>query len=572
MALTITSPAPGASVSGTITLTGHDGNNTVTAKVGTTTVGSVAVAGNDYSMSVDTTVLPNGTTVLSLSDGAGGTASVSVNVSNSSIAANAFSVSSPASGSAEGASFTMSGLAGSSWVNVAVYDSGGNKVGPDVTPVGNAWSTTINMGSETGSQTLTAKAFSVPPGQSGGTSTSVNVTYTIVSGGSATLAVTAPASNSSDASPVAVSGTTNQSSVTVSNAGVVLATLTPSGGAFSGSLALAAGTYALVFAAGTATPVTVNITVPAAGGGTTPHFYGVNAHYNEGGIWQANVAQQVADCQAMGIKTIRQDCYSTTDTATLAGLISAFAPIVIQPIFDVYPTTTNETTAYNQFFAYGVTVAQQLAGKVPVIEMMNEPEVQYFSNGTPAANGQVITNWSSDNSQWAAFRGAVRGFYAGFRSIDTTKQTLIASPSVTWLHYGILQGLWAGTAPDGTSGHPTASWDITNQHWYYNFGDIKTAGGVNTLAQLQSMFGMPIILSEIGVNTSISSSAYSSYVASAIAEYASNASTYNIVGIAWYMLYTSSESPDMGLYSSQGTQNGNRASSMATAISGHPMS
>jgi hypothetical protein len=565
VSLTITSPTAGQTVSGTINVTGTDGGATVTASDGSTALGSASVSAQAYSISVDTTKMPNGTQTITVGDGTS-TATVSVNVSNSGIAANAFTVSSPASGSAEGTTFTMSGTAGSNWVNVAVYDSGGNKVGADVTPSGGAWSTTINMGSETGSQTLTAMAFSVPPGQSGGTSASVTETYTIGTGGGATLAVTAPANNSNSAAPVSVSGTTNQPTVTVSNA------LTASGGAFSGSLTLAAGTYALTFAAGAATPVTVNVTVPASGGGTSPHFYGVNAHYNEGGIYATNVAQQVKDMQAMGIKTVRQDCGSTSDTATLAGLISAFSPIVIQPIFNVYPTTTNETTAYNQFYAYGQTVAQQLAGKVPVIEMMNEPEVQYFNNGTPAANGQSITNWSADNSQWPAFRGAVRGFYAGFRSVDTTKQTLITSPSVTWLHYGILQGLWTGAGPDGSTGNPTASWDITNQHWYYNFGDIKTAGGVNTLAQLQSMFGVPIILSEIGVNTSISQSAYDSYITSALTEYQAAAATYNIVGIDWYMLYTSTESPDMGLYSSPGTVNAARASTMASCISAHPMS
>jgi hypothetical protein len=75
----------------------------------------------------------------------------------------------------------MSGTAGTEWVNVAVYNSAGTKVGADVTPSGGTWSTTIDMGAVTGSQVLTATAFSVPAGQSGGTSTSVNETY-IISG------------------------------------------------------------------------------------------------------------------------------------------------------------------------------------------------------------------------------------------------------------------------------------------------------------------------------------------------------------------------------------------------------
>jgi hypothetical protein len=289
-------------------------------------------------------------------------------------------------------------------------------------------------------------------------------------------------------------------------------------------------------------------------------FYGVNGHYNEGGIYATNVPQQVADMQAMGVKSIRQDCGSTSDTAKLASLVSSFAPIKIQPIFNVYPAANaTETSAYNQFYAYGQTVAGQLAGKVPVIEMMNEPDVQYFS-GAPSANGQSVTNWAAYNSQWAAFRGAVRGFYAGFRSVDTTKQTLIASPSVTWLHQGILEGLWTGEAPDGSTGHPTATWDITNQHWYYDFGDIESAGGVNTLAVLQSTFKLPILLSEVGVQNSVSSSVYDSYVGTAVAEYAGAAAKYNIIGIDWYELYNFDNNGGfyMGLYNSPGVVNGGR--------------
>ena len=305
---------------------------------------------------------------------------------------------------------------------------------------------------------------------------------------------------------------------------------------------------------------------------TTPagiQFYGVNGHYTQGGIYSTNISQQVKDMKAMGVGTIRQDCYSTSDTATMANLVSQFAPINIQPIFNVYPTTTNETTAYNQFYTYGQTVAGQLAGKVPVIELMNEPENQYFTSA-PAGNGQVITNWSAVNSEYPALRGAVRGFIAGFRSVDTTKQTLIASPSVGWLHYGLLEGLWNGTAPDGTSGHATARWDVTNYHWYYDMGDIETAGGVNSLSVLHSAFNEPILLTEIGVQSSVSASVYDSYVGTALAEYAGAAAkTYDIIGVDWYELYNFDNNGGflMGLYSAQGTANAGRAAAMTTAIS-----
>ena len=275
--------------------------------------------------------------------------------------------------------------------------------------------------------------------------------------------------------------------------------------------------------------------------------------------------------KAMGITSIRQDCYSTADTAKMASLVNSFAPVKIQPVFNAFPKTTDETTAYNEFYAYGQTVAGQLAGKVAVVELMNEPENMYFAHGS-ANNGQNVTDWSSSNSQWAAFRGAVRGFYAGFRSVDTTKKTLIASPGVAWLHYGILTGLWTGKSPDGSTGHPTARWDITNYHWYYDFGDIENAGGVNTLATLKSAFNLPIMMTEIGVQTNVSSSTYNSYVASSIAEYTSSANTYNIIGVDWYELYNFQNMNGfyMGLYSSPGVVNAGRATAITNAVASHP--
>jgi len=324
-------------------------------------------------------------------------------------------------------------------------------------------------------------------------------------------------------------------------------------------------------------PVTVPpVTTPPA---TTPpvvkpttavQFYGVNGHYNDGGPYTANIAQQVKDMQAMGIKSIRQDASSMAQMTTLANLIPQFAPIVIQPIFNQYPSaSTSEATAYSTYYAYGVTNAQQFAGKVPVIELMNEPEVQYFPSG-PANNGQNITDMAASNSAWPAFRGAVRGFIDGFRSVDTTKKTLIASPSVGWLHYGILDGLWKGTAPDGSSGHPTARWDITNFHWYQDFGNIENAGNTNTnvLQYLKTAYALPIMMTEIGVQKTESESAIDSYVSTETSFYAANAAKYGIVGLSWYELYNFQNLNGfyMGLYTSQGVQNAGRAAAMKSVI------
>lgn len=410
--------------------------------------------------------------------------------------------------------------------------------------------------------------------------------------------VDSPAANASLAATFAVAGSAGSAWVNVAvwdnaSGNKVGTDATPSGGTFSSPVNM--GTLS-----GSRTLVTRAFSVPAGGHGgsqtaintvvfiasnpgsvststapSTIPFYGVNGHYVDGGPYNTGIAQQVTDMGYMGIKSMRQDCYSTGDTSTMAGLISAFAPVLIQPIFDLYPSGTNESASYATYYSYGQTVATQLAGKVAVVELMNEPEVQYFGSGTPANNGQNITDWSAANSQWPAFRGACRGFIDGFRSVDTTKQTLLAGPSVGWLHYGILDGLWNGKGPDGSTGNPTCRWDLTNQHWYYDFGNIESAGSTSTnvLQTLKTMFGVPIILTEIGVQFSQTETVIDNYIASFVAFCATKAATYGIAGVNWYEMYNYQDDSGfyMGLYSSQGTKNAGRADAMKTVIAANPM-
>jgi hypothetical protein len=131
-----------------------------------------------------------------------------------------------------------------------------------------------------------------------------------------------------------------------------------------------------------------------------------------------------------------------------------------------------------------------------------------------------------------------------------------------------LAGCTTGCLRDCGTGLP--QWDITNYHWYYDMGDIETAGGVNSLSVLHSAFNEPILLTEIGVQSSVSASVYDSYVGTALAEYAGAAAkTYDIIGVDWYELYNFDNNGGflMGLYSAQGTANAGRAAAMTTAIS-----
>jgi hypothetical protein len=499
MTISITSPVAGASVSGTINLVGNDGGVVVQASDGATPLGSVVISTPlPFTLPVDTTQFPNGAQTITVSDGVS-TASVTVIVANVvALPPATLSVSSPVAGASEPATFSVVGVAGSEWVNVAVFDDAtGAKVGADTTPTpgSGAFTIPVNMGTLTGTRQLDVIGFSVVAGQPGGT----------------------------------------QSTVSVS---VVLST----------------------------------VVTPPPPPATTLPFHGVNGHYVDGGAYSSGIAQQVADMQYMGVKSIRQDCGSSGDLTTIAGLITQFAPIMVQPIFNVYPTGTNETTIYNQYFTYGQNAATAVAGKVPVIELMNEPENQFL--GAPANNGQNITDFSAYNSKWPALRGACRGFIAGFRSVDTTKQTLIAGPSVGWLHYGLLDGLWKGTAPDGTSGHPTCQWDLTNFHWYYDDGNIENAGNTNTnvVQYLKTAYGVPIILTETGVQYSLSESAIDTYIGTIVAWMVANATKYGIVGYNHYELYNLDANSGflMGLYSSRGVKNAGRADAMKAAIAANP--
>lgn len=315
--------------------------------------------------------------------------------------------------------------------------------------------------------------------------------------------------------------------------------------------------------------------------GVTLPYYGVNAHYFQGGVYATNLPGQVRDCQNIGVKILRHDCHAGDETAVESTLIPGYAPLLVQPVFDTYGAyTKSEASTYSTYHAYGVAWANAVAGKVPIIEMMNEVENEYFPPGSLQYAGMNVTDLSGMNIKyWNAFRGMVRGFYDGFRSVDTSGQTLIAGPSIGWTHWGITGGLWAGLAPDGTNGHPQCRWDITNHHWYADDGDITYVdfgGGqvYNVLDFLQTAFGLPILLSEIGVQAVESEADYDAYIQSSLAQYAGLASTYNIVGVNWYELYNFEQGQGgewMGLFSDIAIDNNDRALVMANAIIANPM-
>ena len=477
MAITITSPASGATVSGTINVTGTDGA-TVTATHGSTILGSVTVAAQSYSISVNTTALANGSQTLTVSDGTN-TASVPVIVNN---LTTGFAVTSPANGSTESATFTMSGTAGTEWVNVAVYNSAGTKVGADVTPSGGTWSTTINMGAVSGSQVLTATAFSVPAGQPGGTSTSVNVTYTI-----------------------------------------------------SGSLP----------------------------------YYGINCHYNQGGLYTNSLAEQVSLMSANGMTVCRQDCWNT---ATMQALVNTVIPgmpgITVLPAITSGPTGTSVSNAYTQGYNMGVSAANIFAGLVPVIEMGNEFDVACVNDNV---DGTIPSDFSSSAPLYVAYQA---GLCNGFRSVDTTGKTKVMLGGIAYIHFGFLDMIVNNIEPNG-SVMPTAAatFDMIAWHYYFSGGNMESVNGLsgtyNIFTSIAAISTKPLYFSECGLGQASSSTSTSTgegYVNQAMPQFVSQS---QVVGFNWYELYDFTDG--YGLYNNSGAAYGWQ-STLASFIAAHPES
>lgn len=97
------------------------------------------------------------------------------------LSSTAFSVTSPAANATVSGTVTVTGTAGSSWVNVAVYDNAtGSKISADTTPSNGTFSLSVNTTLlSTGSHQFNVIAFSVPAGQPGGTKATSSVTVNV---------------------------------------------------------------------------------------------------------------------------------------------------------------------------------------------------------------------------------------------------------------------------------------------------------------------------------------------------------------------------------------------------------
>ena len=323
--------------------------------------------------------------------------------------------------------------------------------------------------------------------------------------------------------------------------------------------------------------------IPAAAAisGAMPiHFYGMNSHYIDGGMYaQVPLSTQVASLQDLGIKVVRQDAYRLNDLTTLVDtVIPQMAPILVSPCLNFYPWNDpslngvwpTESTAYNYAYSMAAQAASLLAGKVPTVEFGNDFDIDGHA-AQIGRDGTDITDY--DATVFPIMRGALRGSIDGWRSVDTNRATkIMANGSGGWLHFGFLDGLFHGTAPDGSSGHPTIAPDLLAWHWYSDMGNLLAATGgtgtYNVLQRLQS-YGLPIVLTELGSRNNLDEGDAQAYMYNAINTLSSVASTYNLVGIMWYEMYDDLSGP-YGLMSTGWSQKP-RYTTMKNAVSAFGM-
>lgn len=173
--------------------------------------------------------------------------------------------------------FTMSGSAGTQWVNVGCFTSAWGKVGTDVTPSAGKWSLVVDTTKlPVGTNTLMIAAFSVPAGQPGGQVATVLFTLNVIA--VPPVVVTS----------VTYTGLTSVAAGTLAGTTLGIVAIQTTGGPFSGTITTSdtthfqltgstlqtkgvavVGTYATVITAtqGASKSVGVSLTVTAAGVG-----------------------------------------------------------------------------------------------------------------------------------------------------------------------------------------------------------------------------------------------------------------------------------------------------------------
>lgn len=514
MTISISSPAAGSSVSGTVNVVGTS-SQTISGGAGST---PQSLAGQAFSIPYNTTTLANGAQSLSAGNGVA-SGSVSVTVNN---------VVTSADGTTIPSATQIVDTAHSIWTTASgfVYVNGvKDPVSTNVTLL--LWFGGVIYQKATGGNWWKKVGSSW-------------VATTDPRPASPTLIVTAPASGFSSLSPVSVSGTTNQTgSVTVKQGSTVLATLAITSGAFSGAVAVPVGAATLNFTAGAATAVNVSGTVLTPSSSPIP-FYGINGHPDY--TWDA--ATWVSHCHQIGAKTIRLDTWGadTTKVPLIAALqtaitaidssIKILACITLEPNYA--QTESQNYTAAKTAATYVATTLG--AAGITVFECGNEMTADSAIYINPAAAGDKITDYNG-GAPWRAMRGCIQGMIDGVKAANSSYLTAV---NFTVAMIAASDMLWNGTEPDGSTGHAPMLWDITSWHNYEVYGDLFSIGTeshgstFNLIAYISAAYGKPIMITEWNSNPEDSDTVGAAFMTNWMTEMYSNRTTYNIQNVSFY--------------------------------------
>jgi hypothetical protein len=328
-------------------------------------------------------------------------------------------------------------------------------------------------------------------------------------------------------------------------------------------------------------PAAASSTAAAATGAPGMPFFGVNEHYAYGGVYsQTPLSTQAATMVDLGLTGIRQDVHGYDQIDTLAGtVIPGLGPnVTVMPMIDAYPwddptlngRTPTESSAYTYAYNMAAYAATKLKG-VPVVEFGNEYDLDVH-NQRIAGDGVNVSDY--DNTTWPIWRGALRGYYDGWRSVDTTGQTkVIATASAGFLYLGWYKGMLTGVQPDGSTGHPKVKTDIIQLHWYSDGLDPENTWGkdgtnYNVLKILHDAYNLPIMFTEIGVNFDFTTAQAQAYISKTIPELYAARNTYGVVGFQWYELYDD-PTGDYGILTNNGQKKAIYAAMKAAVQASH---
>ncbi|WP_244832409.1 hypothetical protein [Caballeronia sp. TF1N1] len=296
-------------------------------------------------------------------------------------------------------------------------------------------------------------------------------------------------------------------------------------------------------------------------GGTVPKvtFYGTNNHFTwpnddpaRPGYTRDHWPAQIAQMVDLGALTTRGGFGIFTDwkgeldsdADTYIDYIDNFAKpagVVVCPVLMAdYRSSADEAAAYQVGYNLG-SQAARLKFRVAQYEIGNEEDSFAIIDGSHSGRSPA----DYDLHRFSLVRAYLRGQIAGIRSSDSVTPIVI---DITWVHTAFLEMLWNGTAPDGSTGHPTVRWNKTALHWYTNnyagndnIENVIDQGGLNLLAWAKNTFGVPIHINEWGANsdtysnneTSIKNAITGSLL---MGKFQSVAKTYGIEHICYYQL------------------------------------